>query len=257
MEERSTIILTCIVAYMAMCIGIGLWAMRRTHSTQDFFMAGRHLGFIVTAVAVFSSTMSGFGFVGGPGLVYQMGISSIWMVICTSIGYCVSFFLLGKRLRLFAELRDSISLPDAVAARYGSSTTLLLTAIAILFGVIGYLAVQILAMATVLQGILQEVGWEGDVEDLFAAIAAGAAEEADFPAGTPFQWMMLRYKGTAQIALDKCWSGKEPFPGWKLTVNSNGHRWNFTIPKACGNLALSSSEKLPEPKPAAPPPRHP
>ena len=160
-EHRSLIVLISVFSYMAMCIGVGLWAMRRTKSTQDFFMAGRHLGFIVASVAVFSSTMSGWGFVGGPGLVYKMGTSSFWMFISASIGMSLTFFLLGKRLRLLAELRESISLPDAVAARYGSPTTSLLTAVAILLGVMGYLATQVLAMATVLQGILADVSWVG------------------------------------------------------------------------------------------------
>lgn len=151
----NTVILTCIGIYLAVCIGVGLWALRRTKSTRDFFMAGRDLGIIVTALAVFSSTLSGFGFVGGPGLVYRLGMSSLWMVVCASIGYVIAFYLLGKRLRLFAELRDSISLPDAVAARYRSDAARLLTALAILLGVMGYLGTQILAMATVLQDILQ------------------------------------------------------------------------------------------------------
>ncbi len=161
--NRPLVILISVAVYMAVCVAVGLWAMRHTKSAHDFFMAGRHLGMLVTGVAVFSSTMSGWGFVGGPGLVYKMGISSFWMVICTPISICITFFLLGKRLRLVAELRNSISLPDAVAARYGNSTTSLLTAIAILLGVMGYLATQILAMATVLQSILAGVSWIGSV----------------------------------------------------------------------------------------------
>lgn len=155
---RATIILGCVAIYLAMCIGIGLWALRRTKSTRDFFMAGRDLGIIVTGIAVFSSTMSGFGFIGGPGLVYRMGMSSLWMVVCVSIGYSVSFFLLGKRIRLFAEMRESISLPDVVAARYRSETCRLATAVAILLGVLGYLATQILAMATALENIVVHNG---------------------------------------------------------------------------------------------------
>ena len=114
---RPQIILACVLAYFVICIFVGLWAMRRTHSSRDFFMAGRTLGFIVTAVAVFSSTMSGFGFVGGPGLVYQMGMSSLWIVLTASIGYCLSFYLLAKPLREMAIAQDSVSLPDVVAAR--------------------------------------------------------------------------------------------------------------------------------------------
>jgi SSS family transporter len=173
-ESRSAIVLASLAAYMALCVGVGLWAMRRTRSTTDFFMAGRNLGPIVTGLAVFSSTLSGFGFVGGPGLVYSMGISSLWMVVCSSIGYCVSFFLLGKRLRLFAEVRDTISLPDAVAARYGSQTTRFLTAVAILLGVLGYLATQILAMATVLRDILASVEGVGDI-GILACVAISCA----------------------------------------------------------------------------------
>jgi len=156
MEElRNVVILSSVGLYLLVCIGVGLWALRRTKSTHDFFMAGRDLGIFVTGLAVFSSTLSGFGFVGGPGLVYRMGMSSIWMVVCSSIGFVLSFYLLGKRIRLMAELRDSVSLPDAVAARYRSESSRFLTAVAILLGVMGYLATQILAMATVLQDILR------------------------------------------------------------------------------------------------------
>ena len=158
-EYRSGIIFGFILVYMLVCIAVGLWAMRRTRSTKDFFMAGRHLGMIVTSVAVFSSTMSGFGFVGGPGLVYLAGTSSFWMVINMSIGMCIMFFLLGKRLRLFAELREPVSLPDAVSARYNSRFTGGLTAVAILLGVVTYLGVQIKAMSVVLFQILQDISW--------------------------------------------------------------------------------------------------
>ncbi|NND99539.1 MAG: sodium/proline symporter, partial [Pirellulaceae bacterium] len=156
---RNLIVFVSVAIYMAMCIGVGLWALRRTKSTKDFFMAGRDLGVMVTALAVFSSTLSGFGFVGGPGLVYRMGISSLWMIVCTSIGYSLSFFLLGKRIRLFAEIRETVSLPDAVAARYNSETTRFFTAVALVLGVFGYLGTQILAMATVLKDILANIAW--------------------------------------------------------------------------------------------------
>ena len=43
---RPQIILACVLAYFVICIFVGLWAMRRTHSSRDFFMAGRTLGFI-------------------------------------------------------------------------------------------------------------------------------------------------------------------------------------------------------------------
>ena len=162
-EQRNTIILTCMGIYMVVMVWVGIWAIRRTKSAHDFFMAGRDLGVMVTAFAVFSSTLSGFGFVGGPGLVYKMGMSSVWMFVCIFMGYNLSFFLLAKRLRLFAELGESISLPDVVALRYGNETTRFLVALAILLGVIGYLGTQIKAMAIVLRDILIETEFTANI----------------------------------------------------------------------------------------------
>lgn len=151
---RQEIILSAIAVYMVFCIAVGLWAMRRTHSAGDFFIAGRSLGPIVVALAIFSSTLSGFGFVGGPGLVYSQGVSSFWMVVISTTGYALGFFLVAKRIRMLAEVRDSISLPDIVAARYNSNAVRFLIALTIVLGVMGYLATQILAMAVVMQSLL-------------------------------------------------------------------------------------------------------
>ena len=169
---RNPIILGCVLIYMLLCIGVGIWAMRRTKSTHDFFMAGKTLGVWVTAFAVFSTTLSGFGFVGGPGLVYQMGMSSFWMVVVAILGFNVSFAMLGKRLRLFADLGHFVSLPDIVRKRYGSKTTQALLALAIIIGVIGYLATQIKAMSVVLMDILNASQYFGDVTLLAAMLIA-------------------------------------------------------------------------------------
>ena len=151
---RQEIIIGAVVGYMIFCVLTGLWAMRRTHNSSDFFIAGRGLGPIVVSLALFSSTLSGFGFVGGPGLVYSIGVSSFWMVVISSCGYALGFYLVAKRIRMIAELRDCISLPDIVAARYGSEAVRFMIAITIVLGVMGYLATQILAMAVVMQAIL-------------------------------------------------------------------------------------------------------
>lgn len=148
---------------MLLCLGIGIWAMTRTKSSHDFFVAGRNLGIFVTAFAVFSTTLSGFGFVGGPGLVYKMGMSSIWMVVIAILGFSISSFLHGKRLRLLSELGDAQSLPDVVFLRYNRNSTRVLIAIAIIFGVLGYLATQILAMSVVLKDILSATDYFADI----------------------------------------------------------------------------------------------
>lgn len=151
---RQEIIVGAVVIYMIFCVITGLWAMRRTKNSSDFFIAGRGLGPIVVSLALFSSTLSGFGFVGGPGLVYSIGVSSFWMIVISSTGYALGFFLVAKRIRMIADVRNCISLPDVVAARYNSEAVRFLIAVTIVLGVMGYLATQILAMAVVMQAIL-------------------------------------------------------------------------------------------------------
>ncbi len=149
--------------YLIVCIAVGIWALRRTDSSSEFFMAGRSLGVFLTAFAVFSSTMSGFGFVGGPGLVYSMGTSSFWIVCSAGLGYLLCFTILAKPLRLVGELRDCVSLPDVAGVRYNSNSVQASLSIAIILGVLGYLATQVLAMSIVLRDILNQAGYFGEL----------------------------------------------------------------------------------------------
>ena len=105
-----------------------------------------------------------------------------------------------------------------------------------------------------IEKVLGEAGWSGDPKDLAAAIANGAATEKSFPKGTHFEWMLLRRDGKPGLLRDDCWGGDQPLPGYAVDVDSKGRRSHFAIPKGCGNLALMSSEALPQP-PAPPPPR--
>ena len=171
---RQEIVLGAVIFYLVFCVLVGLWAMRRTRSASDFFVAGRSLGPIVVSLALFSSTLSGFGFVGGPGLVYSMGLSSLWMVVTSALGYSIGFFLIAKRIRMIAELRDTLSLPDLVAARYDSEIVRFLMAGTIVLGVMGYLATQILAMALVLKAIMAGTSLFADISLVTCVILSSA-----------------------------------------------------------------------------------
>jgi SSS family transporter len=161
----SPAVLACVGAYLLLCLGIGVWAMRRTHTIADFLIAGRGLGLTVMVLATMSSIMSGFGFVGGPGLVYAAGASSLWMTFPATFSMPLTWVLLGKRLSLLASAREILTLPDVVEARYGGSLPRLFMALAILLGVLGYLGTQILAIGAVLVTVLNI--------DLLPALAIG------------------------------------------------------------------------------------
>ncbi len=151
---QSPAILACVIGYLICCFGIGLWALRRTRDSADFFVAGRSLGMAVMTIATMASIMSGFGFVGGPGLVYESGTSSLWITFPATIGFTLCWVLVGKRLRLLAESREILTLPDVVAVRYGGRWPRFLMAAALVLGVVGYLGTQVLAVGVVLVAVL-------------------------------------------------------------------------------------------------------
>ena len=69
--------------------------MKRTRTISDFLVAGKALGPTVVIIAAMSSLMSGFGVVGGPGLVYDSGSSSLWMTFIAIFGLAFSWGLGG------------------------------------------------------------------------------------------------------------------------------------------------------------------
>ena len=52
--DTNTIILSCVAGYMLLCLVIGLWAMKRTKNTHDFFM---EIGFLPESVFAQMVTM--------------------------------------------------------------------------------------------------------------------------------------------------------------------------------------------------------
>jgi SSS family transporter len=170
--DRPGIVLAAIV-YLLATLFIGGWAMRRTRTPADFFVAGRNLGLLVTAIATMSAAFSGFAFLGGPGLTYRTGLASLF--ICFPVGFTAAMlcWTVARPLRLLAELRTVYTVPDVVFARYRSRTASGLAAMAVLVGTVFYLGTQLLALGVMLEAILGTRGALG-ASSLPAAIALGA-----------------------------------------------------------------------------------
>ncbi len=150
---RSSAMLLVAGIYVAGLAVIGWWAARRTRNGQDFFAAGRRLGPVTLAMAAMAATLSGFTFIGGPGLFYARGFGALLIFLPVSITASLSAWVLGVRLRLLAEARGVVTIPEAIAARYGSRAAQGLAAVSILIAVVGYLATNLLAMGLVLDAL--------------------------------------------------------------------------------------------------------
>ncbi|MEM6797163.1 MAG: hypothetical protein AAF725_24535 [Acidobacteriota bacterium] len=150
--DRPLILVTAAL-YLAVVVAIGLWALRRTRSAKDFFIAGQGVGLMVTALATMSAAFSGFVFIGGPGLTYRMGIASLFICIPVSFTAALLAWVVAKRLRLLAEVRGIYTVPDAIYCRYQSRLASGLAAVAVVVGTVGYLGAQLLAMGVMIESI--------------------------------------------------------------------------------------------------------
>lgn len=148
------------VAYFAVIIGISIWASRRTKTASDFFVAGHGIGLIALTVASVSTSVSGFAFIGGPGLLYTVGLGAMFIVLPASVTNVMGAWVLAKRMRLLGEARGLMTVPDAIGARYRSQAAQGLSGVAILVGIVGYMATNALAMGVVINAIFGVgLGW--------------------------------------------------------------------------------------------------
>ena len=154
------IIVLVAVVYFAIVAVIGVWATRRTRTASDFFVAGKGIGLLALTLAAMSATLSGFAFIGGPALLYTVGLGAMFIMLPVSVTNSMGAWVLAKRMRLMAEVRRMITVPDAIGARYRSRSAQGLAGVSILIAVIGYMATNILALGVVIDAIFGiGLGW--------------------------------------------------------------------------------------------------
>jgi SSS family solute:Na+ symporter/sodium/proline symporter len=110
--------------YFAVMLGIGLYAFKKsTSDVSGFMLGGRSLGPGVTALSAGASDMSGWMLMGVPGLMYTVGLSSVWISFGLILGAYLNYLIVAPRLRTYTEMaNDSITLPDFFENRFADSS---------------------------------------------------------------------------------------------------------------------------------------
>ena len=137
-------ILIAIIAYLVAMIYVGV-ACSRTGSdtTDDFYLGGRKLGPIVTAMSAEASDMSSWLLMGLPGVAYFTGLAdAAWTAIGLAVGTYLNWLLVAKRLRLYSAHIGAITVPDFFAKRFRDDHKVLigLSAVVIIIFFIPYTA---------------------------------------------------------------------------------------------------------------------
>ena len=131
MSTSQICILLTIVVYLVAMVLVGVYCSRKGggDSSNEFYLGGRKLGPIVTAMSAEASDMSSYLLMGLPGVAYWCGVAdAAWTAIGLAIGTYLNWLFVSKRLRKYSQVaNNSITLPDYFSNRFHDSKNILMT----------------------------------------------------------------------------------------------------------------------------------
>ena len=127
MVSSNICILIAIIIYLVGMLYIGI-RYSKNNSSEDFYLGGRKLGPIVTAMSTEASDMSAYLLMGVPGLAFFCGVAEAsWTAIGLSLGTYLNWLFVARRLRRYSARIHAITVPDFLATRFRDNTRLIET----------------------------------------------------------------------------------------------------------------------------------
>ena len=170
MSTAQICIMGTIILYLCFVIFTGVMIGRRSKkSAEGFYLGGRGMGPLVTAMSAEASDMSSYLLMGIPGLAYLSGVADAsWTAIGLAAGTYLNFLLVARRLRRYSVKLDAITIPSFISKRYGEKKPVIMciSALIILIFFVPYVASGLAAIGKLFNSLF---GW-----DYMAAVIIGA-----------------------------------------------------------------------------------
>jgi SSS family solute:Na+ symporter len=132
--------------YLGLLLFLGWLGYRKRRSgEEDYYLAGRDQGWIISTLTISATFFSSFALLGAPGKVYSEGVVFGLVPLNVGVaGFCI--YLLGGRLWRLGRTKGYVTPADMICDYYGSQVLLrlLVVLVAFLF-VIPYVMMQIKA----------------------------------------------------------------------------------------------------------------
>ena len=158
MTTSQLCIIATIVVYLVAMVLVGVYCSRKggSSSSHEFYLGGRKLGPIVTAMSAEASDMSSYLLMGLPGLAYISGVAEVgWTAIGLAIGTYLNWLIVAKRLRRYSAHIGAITIPSFFSRRYRDQRNALscIAAVFILIFFIPYTASGFKAIGTLFNSL--------------------------------------------------------------------------------------------------------
>ncbi len=158
MSGEQIVLMASMTAYMVAVLVIGIVYAQRNKTTDDFFLGGRQLGPLVTAMSAEASDMSSYLLMGVPGVAYLTGLADAgWTAIGLALGTYLNWLFVAKRLRRYTVVaNNSITLPDFFSNRFHDKSKILMSisALIILIFFVPYTASGFAACGKLFESLL-------------------------------------------------------------------------------------------------------
>ena len=120
MTTAHLCITLAILVYLGCMLYVGYRCSKNNNDSSDFYLGGRKLGPLVTAMSAEASDMSSWLLMGLPGLAYLTGVADAgWTAIGLAIGTYLNWRIVAKRIRRYTHVAgNSITLPSFFSNRY-------------------------------------------------------------------------------------------------------------------------------------------
>lgn len=170
MNTTNILIIGTIVTYLILMVVVGLIVSKKNNNVGDFYLGGRKLGPLVTAMSAEASDMSSWLLMGLPGVAYLTGGAEAgWTAIGLAIGTYLNWLFVAKRLRVYSQHCNAITIPDFFAKRYNDKSKILMgvSALIILIFFVPYTASGFSACGKLFSSLF---GWDYHIAMIISAI---------------------------------------------------------------------------------------
>ena len=148
--------LIVIAIYVLSLLGIGFYAYRQRQkdSLQDFFLAGRNLGFTILFLTLYATQYSGNTLLGFSGATYRNGLSFLVCVhFMTAIVVC--YLLFAPKLYRLSRENQFLTPGDFIYHRYQSQALRILVTLIMVYALANFTLAQMRTLGTAFAGISQ------------------------------------------------------------------------------------------------------
>ena len=134
MNSGTIQIFVAMIIYFIIVVGVGLcFAKRSNKNSAEYYLGGRSLGPLVTAMSAEASDMSGWLLMGLPAVALVTGLAEAsWTAIGLAIGTYINWLIVAKTLRIYTEKLNAYTLPDFFSNRFGDNKNIIATLAALI-----------------------------------------------------------------------------------------------------------------------------